>query len=97
MPRLASPRPPTQLKPSQAKPRISRLCCLHTHRDGEYFTYSYGLVFTNRLFSLILSALLVWFFERESLTLGTAPLYEYSFPSGASSARSCPSGPVNIY
>lgn len=51
-------------------------------RDGEYFRYSYGLVFTNRLFSLILSALLVWFFERESLTLSTAPLYEYSFPSG---------------
>lgn len=40
-------------------------------RDGEYFTYSYGLVFTNRLFSLILSAVLVWVFERESLTLST--------------------------
>ena len=51
------------------------------YRDGEYFTYSYGLVFTNRLFSLILSSLLVWMYERESLTLSTAPLYEYSFPS----------------
>ncbi len=51
------------------------------YRDGEYFTYSYGLVFTNRLFSLILSSLLVWMYERESFTLSTAPLYEYSFPS----------------
>lgn len=46
------------------------------------FTYSYGLVFTNRLFSLILSALLVFAFERDSLQLSSAPLYEYSFPSG---------------
>jgi hypothetical protein len=52
-------------------------------REGEYFRYSYGLVFTNRLFSFILSGMLLWFFERESLTLSTAPLYEYSFPSGA--------------
>jgi hypothetical protein len=51
-------------------------------RDGEMFTYSYGLVFTNRLFSLILSALLVFAFERDSLQLSSAPLYEYSFPSG---------------
>jgi len=51
------------------------------YRDGEFFTYSYGLVFTNRLFSLILSSILVWMYERESLTLSTAPLYEYSFPS----------------
>jgi hypothetical protein len=41
------------------------------YRDGEYFTYSYGLVFTNRLFSLILSSVLVWVFERESFTLST--------------------------
>jgi hypothetical protein len=51
------------------------------YRNGEYFTYSYGLVFTNRLFSLILSSILVWMYEWESLTLSSAPLYEYSFPS----------------
>lgn len=48
-----------------------QLCTNPACRDGEYFTYSYGLVFTNRLFSLILSSVLVWVFERESLTLST--------------------------
>lgn len=71
-----SVRPSPLLSPatSRNQPNHQPLKSLKTpniYRDGEYFTYSYGLVCTNRLFSLILSSVLVWVFERESITLST--------------------------
>jgi adenosine 3'-phospho 5'-phosphosulfate transporter B2 len=48
--------------------------------DGQYFEYSYGLVFINRIIGLIMSAALMWYFEVEWVT---SPLWEHSFPSVA--------------
>jgi solute carrier family 35 (adenosine 3'-phospho 5'-phosphosulfate transporter), member B2 len=48
--------------------------------DGEYFTYSYGLVFMSRVGGLILSGALMYYFKEE---WQPAPLWEYSFPSVA--------------
>lgn len=46
---------------------------------GEYFTYSYALVFTNRFWTLIMSAMLMLYLKpRRSQT---TVIYEYSFPS----------------
>ena len=46
---------------------------------GEYFTYSYALVFTNRFWTLIMSSMLMIYLKpRRSQT---TVLYEYSFPS----------------
>lgn len=46
---------------------------------GEYFSYSYALVFTNRFWTLIMSGLLMLYFRpRRSQT---TVIYEYSFPS----------------
>jgi adenosine 3'-phospho 5'-phosphosulfate transporter B2 len=46
---------------------------------GEYFTYSYALVFSNRLWTLIMSgALLLHLKPRRS---SSTVIYEYSFPS----------------
>lgn len=47
--------------------------------QGEFFTYSYMLVFTNRLGGLVLSAGLLYFFKPPIET--RAMIYEYSFPS----------------
>mmetsp|Transcript_29950 Transcript_29950/g.39375 ORF Transcript_29950/g.39375 Transcript_29950/m.39375 type:complete len:487 (+) Transcript_29950:58-1518(+) len=47
--------------------------------QGEYFTYSYMLVFTNRLGGFVLSAMLMYFFKPPIET--RAMIYEYSFPS----------------
>ncbi len=46
---------------------------------GEFFTYSYALVFTNRFWTLIMSTLLMIYFKpkRSCSTI----IYEYSFPS----------------
>jgi len=46
---------------------------------GEYFTYSYALVFSNRFWSLIMSGLL-WLYLKPRRSKSTV-LYEYSFPS----------------
>jgi solute carrier family 35 (adenosine 3'-phospho 5'-phosphosulfate transporter), member B2 len=48
--------------------------------DGDYFIYSYGLVFLNRLGGLILSTVLMSYYK---VTWVTSPLYEFSFPSVA--------------
>ena len=48
--------------------------------DGEYFVYSYGLVFINRLGGLILSFILMRYFQH---SWTPSPLWEYSFPSVA--------------
>lgn len=48
--------------------------------DGDFFEFSYGLVFINRLGGLILSALLMHFCQVEWVS---SPLWEYSFPSVA--------------
>lgn len=48
--------------------------------DGDFFEYSYGLVFINRLGGLILSTYLMYHFKVEWVT---SPLWEYSFPSVA--------------
>ena len=48
--------------------------------DNEFFTYSYGLVFLNRLGGLILSAYLMHFFKVQYIN---SALWEYSFPSVA--------------
>lgn len=46
---------------------------------GEYFTYSYALVFTNRFWTLIMSGLL-WLYLKPRRSQSTV-IYEYSFPS----------------
>lgn len=46
---------------------------------GDYFTYSYALVFTNRFWTLIMSGILLWKYQPR-LSRSTV-LYEYSFPS----------------
>jgi len=48
--------------------------------DGDFFVFSYGLVFINRLGGLILSTYLMHHFKVEWVT---SPLWEYSFPSVA--------------
>lgn len=48
--------------------------------NGDYFVYSYGLVFLNRLGGLILSGGLVYYFKIEMVK---SPLWEFSFPSVA--------------
>ena len=46
---------------------------------GEFFTYSYALVFTNRFWTLIMSTFLMMYFKpRRSCS---TVIYEYSFPS----------------
>ncbi|CAB9498983.1 Adenosine 3'-phospho 5'-phosphosulfate transporter 1 [Seminavis robusta] len=46
---------------------------------GEYFTYSYALVFTNRFWTLIMSGCL-WAYFKPRRSQSTV-IYEYSFPS----------------
>lgn len=46
---------------------------------GEYFTYSYALVFTSRFWTLIMSGLL-WLYFKPRRSQSTV-IYEYSFPS----------------
>uniref|UniRef100_A0A6S8ZJK7 Sugar phosphate transporter domain-containing protein n=2 Tax=Ditylum brightwellii TaxID=49249 RepID=A0A6S8ZJK7_9STRA len=46
---------------------------------GEYFTYSYALVFTNRFWTLIMSGLLFFYFKPRWSR--STVIYEYSFPS----------------
>lgn len=48
--------------------------------DGDFFGYSYGLVFLNRLGGLVLSTVLMYYFQVEWVK---SPLWEYSFPSVA--------------
>ena len=48
--------------------------------DGEYFVYSYGLVFLNRLGGLVFSTCLLYYYKVEWVS---TPLYEFSFPSVA--------------
>ena len=48
--------------------------------DGEYFVYSYGLVFLNRLGGLVLSTCLLYYYKVEWVS---TPLYEFSFPAVA--------------
>jgi hypothetical protein len=51
----------------------------YPRHTGDYFTYSYALVFTNRFWTLIMSGLLLLYlkprFSRSTV------LYEYSFPA----------------
>lgn len=51
----------------------------YPRNTGDYFTYSYLLVFSNRCWTLILSSFLMWYL-RPRLSRSTI-LYEYSFPS----------------
>jgi hypothetical protein len=46
---------------------------------GEYFTYSYALVFTNRFWTLIMSGILLLYLKPHRSR--TTVIYEYSFPS----------------
>jgi adenosine 3'-phospho 5'-phosphosulfate transporter B2 len=46
--------------------------------DGEFFVYSYGLVFMNRLGGFLLSLVLMYYFQVEWFP---SALWEYSFPS----------------
>ena len=46
---------------------------------GEYFSYSYALVFTNRFWTLIMSGMLLIYFKPR--TSRSTIIYEYSFPS----------------
>lgn len=46
---------------------------------GEYFTYSYALVFTNRFWTLVMSTMLMWYMKPS--VSRTTVIYEYSFPS----------------
>jgi len=51
----------------------------YPRNTGEFFTYSYALVFTNRFWTLIMSGMLLFYLrpKRSSTTV----IYEYSFPS----------------
>eukprot|EP00579_Thalassiosira_antarctica_P012868 CAMPEP_0201939824 /NCGR_PEP_ID=MMETSP0903-20130614/43997_1 /ASSEMBLY_ACC=CAM_ASM_000552 /TAXON_ID=420261 /ORGANISM="Thalassiosira antarctica, Strain CCMP982" /LENGTH=550 /DNA_ID=CAMNT_0048481453 /DNA_START=118 /DNA_END=1767 /DNA_ORIENTATION=+ len=46
---------------------------------GEYFTYSYALVFTNRFWTLIMSGMMMIYFKPR--TSRSTVIYQYSFPS----------------
>jgi len=46
---------------------------------GEYFTYSYALVFTNRFWTLIMSGMLLLYFKPR--TSRSTVIYQYAFPS----------------
>lgn len=46
---------------------------------GEYFTYSYALVFTNRFWTLIMSGMLWRYFKPRPSS--TTIIYHYAFPS----------------
>jgi len=46
---------------------------------GEYFTYSYALVFTNRLWTFVMSGILLLYIK-PTMSRSTV-IYEYSFPS----------------
>jgi len=48
--------------------------------DGEYFVFSYGLVFFTRLGGLLISLLFMYWLQ---ISWVYSPLYEYSFPSVA--------------
>lgn len=48
--------------------------------DGDFFEFSYGLVFVNRMGGLVLSACLMYYFK---VNWVSSPLWEYSFPSVA--------------
>jgi adenosine 3'-phospho 5'-phosphosulfate transporter B2 len=51
----------------------------YPRHSGEYFTYSYALVFTNRFWTLVMSGLLLLYFKPR--TSRSTVIYEYSFPS----------------
>ena len=51
----------------------------YPRQTGEYFTYSYALVFTNRFWTLIMSGMLLIYLKPR--TSRTTIIYEYSFPS----------------
>ncbi|CAN0293188.1 unnamed protein product [Ectocarpus fasciculatus] len=46
--------------------------------DGDYFVYSFGLVFSTRVGGLLLSAILMSYYKIE---WESTPLFEYAFPS----------------
>jgi len=46
---------------------------------GEYFTYSYALVFTNRFWTLIMSGILLLYFKPRGSR--STVIYQYAFPS----------------
>ena len=48
--------------------------------DGDFFEYSYGLVFLNRLGGLVLSSCLMSYYKVQWVS---SPLWEYSFPAVA--------------
>lgn len=51
----------------------------YPRHTGEYFTYSYALVFTNRFWTLIMSGALLLYLKPK--TSRSTVIYEYSFPS----------------
>jgi len=51
----------------------------YPRHTGDYFTYSYALVFTNRFWTLIMSGCM-WLYLKPRHSQSTV-LYEYSFPS----------------
>jgi solute carrier family 35 (adenosine 3'-phospho 5'-phosphosulfate transporter), member B2 len=50
--------------------------------DGDYFVYSYGLVFFTRIGGLVMSSMLMHYYSAEMQWVST-PLVEFSFPSVA--------------
>lgn len=51
----------------------------YPRHTGEYFTYSYALVFTNRFWTLIMSGMLMIYLKPSRSQ--SVVIYEYSFPS----------------
>ena len=49
----------------------------YPRQTGEYFTYSYALVFTNRFWTMILAGLLMIYISPKKSQ--TTVIYEYSF------------------
>jgi hypothetical protein len=51
----------------------------YPRHTGDYFTYSYALVFTNRFWTLVMSGILLWYLKPR-LSRSTV-IYEFSFTS----------------
>ncbi|KAL3908653.1 MAG: hypothetical protein SGARI_002964 [Bacillariaceae sp.] len=51
----------------------------YPRHTGDYFTYSYALVFTNRFWTLVMSGILLWYLKPRASR--STVVYEFAFPS----------------
>lgn len=62
-----------------SSPQERMLTRRYPRYTGEYFTYSYALVFTNRFWTFIMSGMLLLYLKPRPSR--STVIYEYSFPS----------------